>query len=68
MPLVIVRASSFLGEEESSFDDDLLSHAIGQAAPVIDLMLQPPFFSEAVTPNDPSAAARFLAMLGRPTT
>ena len=52
---------------DDRLDDDLVGHATGQAAPVIDHMRQPPFFGEAATPNDPSPAARFLAMLGRRT-
>jgi uncharacterized protein (TIGR03086 family) len=49
-------------------DDDLVAHAITQAAPVIQGMRQPPFFSaDEVTTNDSSPTGQFLAMLGRRT-
>jgi uncharacterized protein (TIGR03086 family) len=54
---------------DDRLDDDLVEHATNQAAPVIEAMRQPPFFSsDPVITNDPSPAAQFLAMLGRRTT
>jgi uncharacterized protein (TIGR03086 family) len=53
---------------DDHLDDDLVAHATTQAAPAIESMRQPPFFSsEVVTTSDPSPAAQFLAMLGRRT-
>ena len=58
----LARASGSSG----SLDDDLATHALAHAMPVIDAMRQPPFFGDpAVAPDDASAAAQFLALLGR---
>ena len=54
------------GGVDNHLDDDLIAHATTQAAPAIEAMRQPPFFSGAViVSNDPSPAVQFLAMLGR---
>ena len=54
------------GGVDDHLDEDLIAHATRQAAPVIEAMRQPPFFSGAVViTDDPSPAAQFLALLGR---
>ena len=50
---------------DDSLDGDLVAHAHSQAAPVVDAMRQPPFFSAPATVTDDSATAQFLALLGR---
>ncbi len=53
---------------DDGLDEDLVAHATAQAAPRIEAMRQPPFFSgDIVTSDDPSPQAQFLAMLGRRT-
>ena len=56
------------GGVDDHLDDDLVAHATTQAQPVIEAMRQPPFFSTAITTNDPSPTVQFLAMLGRQTS
>jgi uncharacterized protein (TIGR03086 family) len=54
---------------DDRLDRDLVAHATSQAAPVIEGMRQPPFFSgDVIITNDPSPAVQFLAMLGRRAT
>lgn len=51
---------------DDSLDDELATHALAQATPMVDAMRQPPFFGGPTeVADDASTAAQFLALLGR---